>query len=283
MPQFSNISMSRARALRERLPALLSPRAGLPGWVLAAPLLLVLAAQLAHWTWVFAAPEAPVSAPAGGQPAVELNTGPIVQAALFGQSAQQADAAAAAPVSLQLRGAYASSGGRPGFAILLVDGKEEAVRVGAEIVPGVVLADVQPKRVLISRGGVEEELAFEEAPSSGPGAPSAEGGQGGAGNASVTLPRALFEGAINNPSQWISAGQLAPNPGGGLKVVAVTAGGLYEKLGLQAGDVVQAVNGQNVASPEQALSMVRNAAASGVIQLSLLRGGAVQQVSYTLN
>lgn len=276
--------MSRARALWERLPALLSLRAGLPGWVLAAPLLLVLAAQLAHWTWIFAVPEAPVSAPAGGQPAVELNTGPIVQAALFGQSAQQADGATAAPVSLQLRGAYASSSGRPGFAILLVDGKEEAVRVGAEIVPGVVLADVQPKRVLISRGGVEEELAFEEAPSSGPGAPSAaEGGQGGAGNASVTLPRVLFEGAINNPGQWISAGQLAPNPGGGLKVVAVTVGGLYEKLGLQAGDVVQAVNGQNVASPEQALSMVRNAAASGVIQLSLLRGGAVQQVSYTLN
>lgn len=274
--------MLRARALRERLPALLSPRGGLPGWVLAAPLLLVLAAQLAHWTWIFAAPEAPVPAPAGGQPAVELNTGPIMQAALFGQSTQQA-AAAAPPVSLQLRGAYASSGGRPGFAILLVDGKEEAVRVGAEIVPGVVLADVQPKRVLISRGGVEEELAFEETPGSGPGTPSAEGGQGGAGNASVTLPRAMFEGAINNPGQWISAGQLAPNPGGGLKVVAVTAGGLYEKLGLQAGDVVQAVNGQNVASPEQALSLVRNAAASGVIQLALLRGGSVQQVSYTLN
>jgi hypothetical protein len=90
-------------------PSALEPRAGPLGNALVVALVLVLAWQLAYWTWVFVAP-AQVAAPQGSQPAVDL----AAVARLFGADAP---ADAASPSALKLKGVVAPTPGVEGSAI----------------------------------------------------------------------------------------------------------------------------------------------------------------------
>jgi len=44
----------------------------------------------------------------------------------------------------------------------------------------------------------------------------------------------------------------------GHKIVALKPGSNYEKLGLRKGDVIQAINGEPVTSPQQAMELYQN-------------------------
>ncbi len=60
-----------------------------------------------------------------------------------------------------LLGVVAASGRQPGYALLRIDAKQTAaVREGAEIQPGVRLAEVRADHVVIERNGVREALAW---------------------------------------------------------------------------------------------------------------------------
>lgn len=263
----------------------------IPGWLPTAILLVVLAFQLAYWTWTFLAPKAPPPPPAPPAPAIALDVAPIVNASLFG--AGPAAAATAAPgIPLQLHGVYASRG--RAYAIIAVNGTEKSVPAGAEIMSGIELVAVHPRYVTIRRNGQLERLNFESGegagsftPGAGPSpgygeAPTTYGAPPTGPHPPMTLPRAMFENALRDPGQLISAGRLAVYPGGGIQIVGISPGGLYEKLGLQPGDVVQRINGQPVSNPAQALSLYKSAMASGRVQVTILRAGTVQQLTYTL-
>ena len=107
-------------------------------------LLLALAALLAHWTWRFAAPVPPLPASdarADIKPGAQLAT--LRAAHLFGAARGAADARdePVTSLNLKLRGVFAALGGQPAMAILGVDGQDQAVATGYEIVPGVVVGN----------------------------------------------------------------------------------------------------------------------------------------------
>jgi len=111
---------------------------------------------LAYWTWAWLAPSPEPHAPAA------QDTGVKLQAAygLFGR-AQRSAAAAASGIVVTLLGVVAASAGRSGHALLRIDGKTAvAVREGAQIDPGVRLAEVHPDHVVLERGGVRESIAL---------------------------------------------------------------------------------------------------------------------------
>jgi general secretion pathway protein C len=143
------------KLMDKRLPLLLS----LLGVIL-------LAASLAYWILqLYQPPQRPLAA----APHSAMPDPPIDAAAtLFG-----GQIATASATSYQLTGIVAA--GRESVAIIVAEGSPpKALRVGKELVPGITLAEVHPRYVMLSDGGVMKRLDLAAdtkaaAPMAGPG------------------------------------------------------------------------------------------------------------------
>jgi general secretion pathway protein C len=139
--------------MNKRLPLLLS----LLGVIL-------LAASLAYWVMQLYQPaQRPIAAaPQAVQPDPAIDAA----ATLFGGQP------AASATNYQLTGVVAD--GRNSVAIIVADGTPKALKVGKELAPGVTLAEVYPRYVMLSDGGVMKRVdlatdAKAAAPMGGPG------------------------------------------------------------------------------------------------------------------
>ena len=112
---------------------------------------------LAYWTWVWFAPRA--EPPLQAAP---VQSGGVVSAsAIFGKVQRSQNTAAPTGIAIRLLGVVAASGGRRGYAVVQLEAKEIlAVRDGADIAPGIRLAEVHPDHVVLERGGIRETLAW---------------------------------------------------------------------------------------------------------------------------
>src|SRR5258708_22359814 len=130
-----------------------TPAKGFIGTLAVAALVLLLAYQLAHWTWVFVAP-APVASIPQGDTAVDL----AAVARLFGGSAPAGTTAS----DLRLKGVIAPTPGTAASAIFSTGaGRDIAVYIEGEVKPGVKLVEVDPDHVIVSRGGERERIDLE--------------------------------------------------------------------------------------------------------------------------
>lgn len=112
---------------------------------------------LAYWTWVWFAPRA--------EPLLETSAvqsaGVASAAGIFGSLPRTQNAAAPTGIAIRLLGVVAASAGRRGYAVVQLEAKQiVAVHEGAEIAPGIQLAEVHPDHVILERGGVREMLAW---------------------------------------------------------------------------------------------------------------------------
>jgi general secretion pathway protein C len=257
---------------------------GFVGVVAIIALTLVLAFQLAHWTWVFLAPPQVAKTP-DGDAGVDM----AAIAKLFG-AAPPASATAASMSGLRLKGVVAPDEGPLASAIFSTGtGKDVAVFVDREIAPGVKLAEVKPDHVIVSRGGVSERIDLEAARSSA--AKSARGGrvQGFRVNVArsnannYSFSRKELDDALRDPNQLSYLGVIGMPPGGGVRMEAAPAGSLANKLGLQAGDVIKKVNGQPVASSGDLARLYQQFATTNTISAEIQRGSQTLQLSYAIN
>lgn len=120
-------------------------------------LFIALCVSAAYWAMqLFQPPPRPVAAPpmTGQPPATRLDAA----ATLFGGRP-----AVAAAGNFQLRGVVVANNMAESVAILAVDGKPaRAVRVNAEVVPGVKVAEVHAKHVLLSENGGVRRIELPE-------------------------------------------------------------------------------------------------------------------------
>ena len=159
--------------MNKRLPLLLS----LLGVIL-------LAASLAYWILqLYQPPQRPIAAvPHTSMPDPSIDAA----ATLFG-----GQIATASATNYQLTGIV--SAGRESVAIIVAEGSPpKALRVGKELVPGITLAEVHPRYVMLSDGGVMKrlDLAADSKPA------AAMGGAGGAVNPAGAMPGTLAPGAM---------------------------------------------------------------------------------------
>lgn len=253
------------------------------GTIVTIALTLVLAYQLAHWTWVFVAP-APVAAVPEADPPVDL----AAIAKLFGAS-PPSSARTAATSGLRLKGVIAPTPGVAASAIFSTGaGKDFAVFIGREVQPGVKLAEVKPDHVILTRGGVRERIDLEARRSMGP-AITASGRVVGfkinvarTGTNNFALSRKELDEALRDPNQLNYLGQIGVPPGGGVRMDAAPAGSLASKLGLQPGDIIKKVNGQTVASPGDLARLYQQFGTLSAIQAEVQRGSATLQLSYAI-
>jgi general secretion pathway protein C len=120
-------------------------------------LFLLLCASVAYWgLQLFKPPLRPVAAPPR---AAAIDVRPEAGAALFGGRAGKVAVAS----NYQLRGVVMSGSPRDSVAIVSADGKPaQAVRVDAELSPGVVVKEVHRDYVLLSEGGVVKRVELPE-------------------------------------------------------------------------------------------------------------------------
>ncbi|MGZ5033028.1 MAG: type II secretion system protein N [Usitatibacter sp.] len=254
------------------------------GALLVVALVLVLAWQLAYWTWVFVAPPATQSFPEdrGG---VDL----AAVASLFGASAPAGTASTASSPSLKLKGVIAPTPGTEASAIFSTgSGKDIAVYVDREVQPGMKLVEVDPDHVVVLREGVRERIDLETL-RAGSGAANAAGRAPGfklnvarSGANSYSLSRKELDDALRDPSQLNYLGQIGMPQGGGVRMEQAPAGSLAQKLGLQPGDVIRKLNGQPVASTGDLARLYTQFATLASVQAEVQRGTSTVQLSYSI-
>ena len=259
-----------------------APKAGFAGNLAVAALVLVLAYQLAHWTWVFLAPD-PVASIPQGESGVDL----AAVARLFG-AAPPGTAASAS--GLRLKGVIAPTPGTAASAIFSTGvGRDVAVYVEGEIKPGVKLVEVDPDHVIVSRGGERERIDL-EARRSAPSASSVPGRAAAGFRLNVaksssntySLSRTELDQALRDPGQLNYLGQIGFSPNGGVRMDAAPNGSLAQKLGLQPGDVIRKVNGQSIASSGDLARLYQQFATLSLVQAEVQRGAATVQLSYAI-
>lgn len=259
-------------------------RQGVPGTLVVIALVLVLAWQLAHWTWVFLAPAATAAVPAA-RDGVDL----AAVAKLFG-AAPPATGSGPSGSGLKLKGVIAPTPGVEASAIFSTGaGKDIAVYVGREVQPGVKLAEVNPDHVFVSRAGVRERIDL-EARRPGDAQPSGRPGRvagfkvnvARSGTNSFSLSRKELDDALRDPNQLNYLGQIGMPPGGGVRMEQAPPGSLAQKLGLQPGDIIRKVNGQGVASPGDLARLYTQFATLSSVQAEVLRGSSTVQLSYSI-
>jgi general secretion pathway protein C len=246
-----------------------------------AVLVVVLAGQLAYWTWRFIAP--PQAAASANAAAADVDLDAIAR--LFGASRAGPSSGA-----LRLKGVIAPTPGTVAGAIFAgANGRDIAVLPGGEVAPGVKLAEVYPDYVIVTRNGVRERVDLEVA-RSGKSLASAKGGAANGfhldvartGQNDFTFARRQLDEALRDPNQLNYLGQIGVPPGGGVKLEAAPAGSLASKLGLQAGDVIRRVNGQGIASSGDLARLYQQFATTNTINAEIERGGQVVRLSYKI-
>ncbi len=172
--------------MNKRLPLLLS----LLGVIL-------LAVSLAYWILqLYQPPQRPIAAV---QRAPQPD--PAIDAAgtLFG-----GQVAVASATNYQLTGVVAD--GSSSVAIIVADGSPKALKVGKELAPGITLAEVHPRYVMLSDGGVMKRVdlatdAKAAAPMGGPGAMPPGGAAQPNGQPNFAQPQQITTAPAMQPTQ----------------------------------------------------------------------------------
>ena len=271
-------------------------RQWLPG-VLNGGILLLLTASLAQWTWLMVKPPLPPLVLAPPAPSAQQNTfslQPLLAAHLFGQVSQELrggrlENLPISSLNLVLTGVIASASG--GYALISVNGQpQESFAVGQTVTGGAELQAVYPDRVVIRRNGVLESLILEGAektpmeqwtPPTATNRPPAASGNivQETGTNRYTVEREQLAAQMRTPD-FLRQATMIPSKSGGFQVQQIQAGSLYEKLGLRAGDVIKAVNGQPINSAEDAVRLYQQIPNIGAVQMEITRGGKPENLYY---
>ncbi|BCL74918.1 hypothetical protein JHS3_06540 [Jeongeupia sp. HS-3] len=200
-----------------------------------------------------------------------------------------ANEAAASTLSARLVAVIAGDDRSSAAIFTGIEASAVALRVGQSLQPGVQLVRVARDRVELDRQGKREVLMLDGRDASEPGvsgsAPTSRSAPGAA--PAIDVPVAtLFRGQLaatmqaGNIADWAKG--LAPSPGGGILIADPAQQPLAKSLQLQAGDVLKAVNGQNLSQPAD-MSLVFTAfSQQAQIRLSVLRGGVPTTLQYQI-
>jgi general secretion pathway protein C len=256
---------------------------GVNGWTaLELALLALVAFQLARLIWTALTPVGPLGDWRGE--AAPRSTGAATLLGGFDPFFRLGGGAGPVTVTslnLKLFGIRQDQASGRGSAIIAgSDGEQRSVAVGEEIEPGVTLKAVDFDSVTISRGGADEQLFMDQ--SQGEATVSPRGPAPSAPPPQVVQPTTSVEpGGPPVPPSKLSPPEVSVAPRmNGSQLTGLTVGPKGEgarSVGLQPGDVVVAVNGRRITTPEQARSFGAQLGARN-LSFQVERGGRVINV-----
>lgn len=177
---------------------------------------------------------------------------------LHGQSTPDVSAPAT-PLPFRLLGTL--RGARP-LVALAATTRVITATIG-DVVAGVEIVTIERLEITVRRAGRLERLSFSSIVEPTPLAPR--------------LTRAMLQQQLSNPAQLMGQVRLVPRFSGGkwagFKALSVQRDSLVERLGLRSGDVIKAVNGVTIDTPERLLDLSQQLQRSRHFTVELERDG----------
>lgn len=243
---------------------------------------LLLAVQAGRLVWLFVAP-APEAPQAAARPMPEADVSIFQRFDAFfrtGAQSSLAEATGADATQMRLYGVRAGGPGGGSAIIGLSDGRQVSVGVGEEVEPGLVLQSVGSDHVLLARGGSVSRLIFTEAPPGTPAPPAAPATPQVVtpqASAPTTTPTAAPQ---VDPARLVAQAGLRPRLKGmgvsGFTVTSTGDGAALRAAGLRSGDVILAVNGAELNSPQAVAGLRNRLSGATSAEIRYERDGAVQ-------
>ncbi len=247
--------------------------------IVLAALLLVQAGRL---IWIVADPAAPSMAPLVQAPIKPADPGIFQRFDAFfrtGGQSSLADVTNADTAQMRLYGVRSGGAGEGSAIIGLADGRQVSVGVGEEVEPGLVLQGVGPDYVTLARGMSVSRLVFSEVPVGAPPPPPPPPGDEVMGPApAAASPAPGPQVSAVNPSRLMAQASLRPRMQG-MAIKGFTVSGSGDQLaaaGLQAGDVILSVNGNELTGLDRIAALRGQLANSATAEIRFERAGQVQ-------
>ena len=255
-------------------------------------LTLYLAVVLARVTWLVAWDDRPVPvAPSRETLGMAAPGGldfPIAGYDFFGRPSVQAGVAesvkrSAPETGLRLRLEGVLVGERPegsGAIVAGSNGETAYYRVGDMLPGNAELAEVEPDRILLRRGGRYESLTFEESVDSGMVAEVEDVPAESSPDAFLASAREQLD---SQGAAALAQYGLSPVDDSGMSgYVYDGSNAMLNAVNLQAGDVITAINGQRLGDLEQDKSLLESWRGQAQLEIEIERDGSILTVSYAI-
>lgn len=237
-----------------------------------------------------AAPMAPLSPAA---------TRAIVDRDLFSTLAPKADTSSPTDVqslantALRLRLMGTIAGGSRGAYAVIEDSarkKQDLYHVGDTVQSALVKAILR-QMVVLEEGGRETRLSMEDNRKE-PGSPAGESGPAGSlesgsqGTRDVRLSRDELESSLKNVNQLMTQVRVRPHFSmgrpDGLALNRILPDSIFSKMGLENGDVIQAVGEQKIKSVDDVMTLYKSLKSQENVSLQVQRQGAPTTIKYSM-
>jgi general secretion pathway protein C len=188
-------------------------------------------------------------------------------------------------IGATLLGTMVSTNPNFSFATVQVKGSSdsETYRIEQMLLGEAKIYDIQRNTIYFIRNGHREYLEVENLPSiyvASPGGapvPMQPGGVRLEGDKAI-VARARVDATLGDLNQVVQQARMVPNfkdgAVDGFKVFAIQPNSIFQQLGLQNGDVIQRINGNEINSVEKAIPMLQLARNESTVTIDLIRGGA---------
>jgi type II secretion system protein C len=199
-----------------------------------------------------------------------------------GPSQEQKPQAAKAPLKLRLVGTNVGPG--VPFAIIEETGKgdQDIFDINQMIFEQARLVEVAKDQVKVEQNGKVEILRLEEGAERGGPESLSSGGEG----TDFTVQEDELSKELANLPRLLSQARAVPyfrnGQSIGMRLFAIRKDSMYEKLGLQNGDILKSVNETSLSDPSQALKIFEQLKSERSINLTLERGGADKTLHYAI-
>lgn len=253
-------------------------------WALAAATALLAATLL--WTVV-----TPVSPLGAWRPAEVRVMSPAARSALFAgfdpfnrastiQAATGAETVTALALTLYGVRVNAATGG--GSAIIAgADGIQQVYRVGAEVLPGVVLAEVHFDHVGLTRGETRELLYIDQSKPAPAATTLTQTSAGPVGQTAPAAAGALTVDAVRENISFVPRSENGKVTG--LQVSAGANAAPFRAAGFQPGDVITAIGGKPVSGGADAAALAARLRPGQSVAVTVNRNGQQLPLAITLS
>lgn len=212
---------------------------------------------------------------------------------------KQAAPAPAAPVAVDLHikllGTSELSSAKP-FAVIEDerDHQQSLYRLGDEIPDAGILVSVEKKRVLINHDGELKALEISDdapavmaaIPRAAAFSPHPEPGIRRSAPNQYTVDRATVDHNLNNMGPLLTQMRALPNiengKTDGFRLSEIQQGSLFQQMGLQDGDIIKNVSGQQLNDPMRALELLSVLQNQQSIVIGVVRNGQPMQLNYQI-
>lgn len=100
------------------------------------------------------------------------------------------------------------------------------------------------------------------------------------------IDKELIDNTMGNLSQVATQARIVPSfkngKSNGFKLFSIKPGSIYQKIGLQNGDVIQKINGYDIDSPDKALEIYSKLKSARNVNIELLRRGRGMTKNYSI-